>query len=207
MLTLDNSLHVDALRAPWSGVVGSKERPRALRAPAHVQEIARLVRSSVIRLLCRFRRPLACDVDDLTQHVLAHLFAHDARALNRWEEGHGVSYVSYVRMISERAAISALRRRDHNPRDEHPADPCDLDARGVCERGEEEQLVERDHSRALVERLDRELSPCGRRVLRALYAEGQSVEDASRNLGMSADALYTWRSRIRRRAILLSQED
>ena len=206
MLALNSPAQVEALRAPWMPRVAYAERPRALRAPSHVHEVSRLVRSSVTRLLSRRQRPLGCDVDDLTQHVLAHLFAYEARALSRWEDTHGVSYASYVRMIAERAAISALRRRDHNPREEHPADPSDLDERGVADRGAEEHMAERDHSRALVERLDRELSPCGRRVLRALYAEGLSVEDASQSLGMSPDALYTWRSRIRQRALLLSRE-
>lgn len=206
MLALDNLTQSEALRAPFMPRVAYGERPRALRARSHVQEVSRLVRASVIRLLSRRPRPLGCDADDLTQHVLAHLFADEAQALNRWEPSHGVSYASYVRMIAERAAISALRRRDHNPREEHPADPYDLDERGGLDGCVEERMVERDHSRVLVQRLERELSPCGRRVLRALYAEGLSVEAASRSLGMSADALYTWRSRIRQRALLLSQE-
>lgn len=206
MLGVRNSVSRNGLLAPWLVCGETWERRQAIRTRQHVHEIARLARASVTRVLSRRKHALGCDADDLTQHVLAHLFANDARALCRWEQGYGVSYVSYVRMIAERAAISALRRRDHHPREEHPADPSVLDAFGDDERSIEDGLLERAHSRALVERLDRELTPCGRRVLRVLYAEGQSIEDASRSLGMSADALYTWRSRIRRHAILLLQD-
>jgi len=206
MLNQDNAAQLEALRAPWMSPIHSHERPRALRDPKHVREVSRLVRRSVVRLLHRGRPPRGCEVDDLTQHVLAHLFAHEARALASWQDSRGVSYPSYVWMVAERTAISLLRRRDHNPREEYSADPVDLDQRPAQARDSEDGFACRDHSRALVERLDRELSPTGQKVLRALYAEDLSIEEASRTLGVSADALYTWRSRIRKRAEVISRE-
>lgn len=206
MFVHENAAEVEALRAPWMPPICSEERPRALRDPRHVREVSRLVRRSVARLLQRGMRPPSCDVDDLTQHVLAHLFAHEARALSSWQDSRGVSYPSYVWMIAERTAISLLRRRDHNPREEYTADPADLDQRVAPGRDSEDRLAARDHSRALVRRLDRELSPTGQRVLRALYAEDLTIEEASRSLGVSADALYTWRSRIRKHAEVISRE-
>jgi RNA polymerase sigma factor (sigma-70 family) len=184
----------------------TRRREDRLARRRNVEEVERLVRKSVRRVLWRRRAAHAWDVDDVSQHVLAHLYANEGRALSSWEADRGLSFASYVSVIAQRAAISALRRRDTCPRGEKVADPWLLDTQAVDGRSLEDDVAERVHSQECVERLEAELSPLGQRVLKALYREEQSVEDASVSLGMSADALYTWRNRIRSRARSLAQE-
>lgn len=183
-----------------------RRREERRESRRHVEEVERLVRKSVRRVLWRRRAAHAWDVDDVSQHVLAHLYANDGRALSSWAAERGLSFESYVSVIAQRAAISALRRRDTCPRGEKVADPWVLDAQAAGGRSLEDDVAERVHSRACMSRLEAELSPLGQRVLQALYREEQSVEDASVALGMSADALYTWRNRIRSRARSLARE-
>lgn len=172
-----------------------------------ISEITRLARSAVGRVLSRRGFGQATpDVEDLTQHVLAHLYAEDGRALHTWDPSYDVSFPGYVCLLARRSAISALRQRRHHPRDEWLADPVTLDARSGEGPTQEERWLEQDRCRRLLTRLEAELSPLGRRVLHALYAQDLSIEDASRTLGLTPDALYAWRARIRQHALRLSEQ-
>ena len=184
---------------------GSQLAPRALDGSDFVQ-VAKLVRKCVERLQRKKRLPAAFDTDDLAQHVLLHLYAHDARVLLSWKEGFGTSYRGYLAMVAQRAAISALRRRDLNPRGELQTDPSTLDAWGCGSQSSEDLLMAKDFGAALLQRLGGQLSPLGRSVLVALYGNDMTIEEASAALGMSVESLYAWRARIKQRARSLSRE-
>jgi RNA polymerase sigma-70 factor (ECF subfamily) len=146
------------------------------------------------------------DVEDITQQVLSLLYANDQRALDSFRPELGVPFASYVGLIAQRAAISTLRKRQHFPRAERAFDPLLLDRCAAEGPNLEDDLAERGYNSECVRRLESTLSARGRSVLRALYRDGLSVEDASVELGMSMDALYTWRHRIREKARQLIQK-
>ncbi|MCP3963702.1 MAG: hypothetical protein GY719_38185 [bacterium] len=145
------------------------------------------------------------EVEDLVQEVFLALFSDGARVLLSWDPARGMSLKSFVRLVAERKAISILRSGRKNPRLEEPTSPEDLD--DVCPRAGSERLVaSRELLADLLERLEAELSPLGWRLFRWLFVEERSVAQICREADLSADAVYAWRSRLRRLAHRLRRE-
>lgn len=177
---------------------GDVEAVRAL-----VRALTPVVQARVARVLLRSGAAwrgslLQQDVADLTQDVLASLFAGEGRALRSWDPDVG-ALAGFVGMIAEREAISRVRRRRRNPMTESPTEGEALE-RAVGSADAEEQLLTRSTLAGVLAGLERVLSPLGLHVFRLLFVEEADVETACRELSMSAESLYQWRTRIRRAA-------
>jgi RNA polymerase sigma-70 factor (ECF subfamily) len=144
------------------------------------------------------------DVQDATQEVLESLFARDGRTLRGWD-ANVLSLTSFVGMVAERDALSIVRSRRRNPMTESPTESEVLE-RATPPTDVEQTVLTRDLVRALFTRLERALSPLGMRVFRALFVDDQDVETASRELELTPDAIYQWRSRIRQTARAVADE-
>jgi RNA polymerase sigma-70 factor (ECF subfamily) len=64
----------------------------------------------------------------------------------------------------------------------------------------------REQLRLLLDRMNQELSPLGRQLFDLLFVQELSLPEVTAASGLSADAVYAWRSRLRRLAQRLLAE-
>jgi RNA polymerase sigma-70 factor (ECF subfamily) len=139
------------------------------------------------------------EVEDLTQEIFLSLFARDGRVLRSWEAERGLSLENFVGLVSERHVVSFLRSGKRNPWKEEPMAAEDLDGASL-DRGPEEVTASREQLRLLLERMRERLSPLGRHLFELLFVQERSLTETMARSGLSADAVYAWRSRLRRLA-------
>jgi DNA-directed RNA polymerase specialized sigma24 family protein len=154
-------------------------------------------------------RSLRSETEDLTQEVFASLFDGRGKVLRDWRPERGLSLRGFVGLVAERQAAAILRTGKRSPFTEDPTSAETLGALGGA--GEQrsatfERLESRDLLEALVDGLAERLSVQGFRLFELLYVEERSVEETCALAGLSADAVYAWRSRIGRLARELRQE-
>jgi RNA polymerase sigma-70 factor (ECF subfamily) len=173
--------------------------PKAVRE--FVQAMTPVIQARVARVMVRHpssagRRDLRHEVADLCQQVFVRLLVDGGRALRAWDPGRGLSLPNFVGLLAEREAHSLLRSQRRSPfTEELPG--ADAIADRVDELpGPESQLASREFQAVLLGRLRERLSEQGGRLFEILYVDGHSIEEAMVLTGMSADALYAWRSRI-----------
>lgn len=170
-----------------------------------------VIQARVARTLLARRSLLGTDrnvrqeVEDLTQEVFLSLFVRSGHVLRTWEAERGLSLVNFVGLVSERHVVSLLRSGKRNPWKEEPLPAEDLD-RAALDRGPEEVTASREQLRLLLERLREGLSPLGRHLFDLLFVQELSQAETMAASGLSADAVYAWRSRLRRLAQKLLAE-
>jgi RNA polymerase sigma factor (sigma-70 family) len=196
------------LSADWERALRGDD-PEALSRL--VRRFTPIVQARVARKLLLFRdgrsgeRDVRQEVEDLTQEVFLVLFANDARVLRDWQPERGLSLSNFVGLVAERQALSILRSRRRSPWSSDPVVDEELDADAEAPSPERE-AVSRDTLEQLLDRLSAELSPLGRRIFDLLLVDEMPVEEAMAETGLSSDALYAWRSRLRKRARRLLAE-
>lgn len=146
------------------------------------------------------------EVEDLTQEVFLVLFADGGKVLRSWEPERGLTLPNFVGLVAERQTASILRSGRRSPWKEDPTLPEDLD-QAALDRGPEEVTASREQLRHLLHRLTEELSPLGRHLFDLLFLQDLPFEEVVRQTGMSPDAVYAWRSRLRRLARRLLDEE
>lgn len=176
-----------------------------------VRNLTPVVQCRVARALVRRHsqargRNLRQELEDLTQEVLVALFSNDARALRAWNQEAGLGLRSFVGLIAEREVASILRSGRRSPWTEDPTASGSLEAVGPTDRDPEGSAASRQFAQVMLDRLRAELSPLGIRVFELLWRDQKSVEEACDELKMSAEALYAWRSRIRKTARSIADE-
>jgi RNA polymerase sigma-70 factor (ECF subfamily) len=144
-------------------------------------------------------RDVRQEVEDLTQEVFLSLFSNEARVLRRWQAERGLSLENFVGLVSARYVVSFLRsaKRTHWNEDLVPDEELDS---GSFEPGPEEAAASREQLRLLLERLREKLSPLGHWLFDLLFVQEMSIPETMAASGLSADAVYAWRSRLRRMA-------
>ena len=176
-----------------------------------VRRMTPIVQARVARKLLSFRdrsaagRDVRQEVEDLTQEVFLALFANGARVLRSWQPERGLSLENFVGLVAERLAVSILRNQRRSPWSSDPTLDETLDAFGTAPSAERE-AVSRDTLARLLDRLTEELSPLGRQLFELLLVQEVPVAEATARTGLSSDAIYTWRSRLRRVARRLLAE-
>lgn len=149
------------------------------------------------------------EVEDLTQEVFLILFADGGKVLRSWSPERGLSLLNYVGLVAERQTASVLRSGKRSPWKEDPTLPEDLPedfSPSFPESGPEQTAASREAIRLLLERLDEELSPLGRHLFDLLFLRELPIEEVVHETGMSPDAVYAWRSRLRRLSSRLLME-
>jgi RNA polymerase sigma-70 factor (ECF subfamily) len=168
-----------------------------------VNGLTPVIQARVARCLLRWRgagTSIRQQVEDLAQEVLLHLFADGGRILRDWEPGKGLSLENFVGLVAQRRAVSILRTGKRNPWREDSTEDEWLDARSDARPGPEQETIARSTLEELLERLRAELSPLGWQLFELLYVEERGVEEVRAETGLSADAVYAWRSRLRKQA-------
>jgi RNA polymerase sigma-70 factor (ECF subfamily) len=183
-------------------------QPRAARAL--VDLLYPVVQARVARVLLRSagarRGNARQEVDDLTQEVFASLFEQEGRALRSWDAQRGLSLPNFVGLLAERCALSMLRSGRRTPFTSAGDEERQLDRLPEPGPGPEPAAMSRQLLELLLDRLRLALSPLGFHLFQLLYVEERAPEEVATSARMSADAVYAWRSRLRKPANHLAAE-
>lgn len=177
-----------------------------------VELLTPVIHARVARTLLARRSRLAGgrdvreEVKDLCQDVFLALLERDARVLRSWKPERGLSLENFVGLVAKCQVLSFLRSKRRNPRLEDTS----LDEDGLdVERedpGPEEIAASREHLALLLDGLYEELSPQGWQMFELLFVQDLSQAEVEALSGLSADAVYAWRSRLRNIARKLEDE-
>ncbi len=159
-----------------------------------------IVQARIARVLVRRRarsgRDVRQEVEDLAQEVFAALFENDGRVLRAWDPARGLSLASFCGLVAEREAASILRSGRRSPWADDPTEADAIERDLGAEPDFEGRLATREQLELLVDRVREALSPLGLEMFERLVVQEEAVESVCRSTGMSADAVYAWRSRI-----------
>jgi RNA polymerase sigma-70 factor, ECF subfamily len=175
-----------------------------------VARLTPVIQARVARSLLRYKPGsgrVRQDVEDLAQDVFLHLFEDDGRVLRSWDPARGLSLENFAGLVAERHAISALRTGKRNPWREEEAEDTVLAAVAAGSSAEPEvEVASADFLSRLYARLRESLTPLGLHLFELLYVEQRTVDEVCAATSLSAEAVYAWRSRLRRAARSLGQE-
>ena len=194
----------DLVRSALAGDPTALNRLVALLTPVIQARVARAL------LARRFRLASRCDVrqevENLSQEVFLALFSRDAHVLRSWQAERGLSLENFVGMVAERQVLSFLRSGRRNLWKEDASFTAEEPEPEAPEPGPEKIAAGREHLDLLLDRLREELSPLGRWLFELLFVQDLSVNEVRAASGLSADAVYAWRSRLRSLARKLQAE-
>jgi RNA polymerase sigma factor (sigma-70 family) len=134
------------------------------------------------------------DIEDLRQDVLLSLFERDARLLRAWDPARGASLRTFVGMIAERQAISALRASRRTLRDLDPS-RATREAAQSNAAAPDRAAASRQELRLMLEQLEASLPRAAADLVRRLLLHDEPAAEVARATGHSVNALYIWRSR------------
>ena len=194
----------DLVRSALAGDPTALNRLVALLTPVIQARVARTLLAQRFRLAGG--RDMRQEVEDLSQDVFLELFSRDAHVLRSWQAELGLSLENFVGMVAERQVWSFLRSGRQNPRKEDPSIPPEELETEAPEPGPEKVAAGREHLALLLDRLREELSPLGWCLFELLFVQELSVNEVRAASGLSADAVYAWRSRLRSLARKLQAE-
>jgi RNA polymerase sigma-70 factor (ECF subfamily) len=152
-------------------------------------------------------RDVRQEVEDITQEIFLVLFADGGKVLRGWQPERGLTLLNFVGLVAERRAASILRSGRRSPWQDDPTLAEDLDRIERPESGPEEIAASREQLGLLMRRLTEELSPLGRHLFDLLFVRELALPEIVAQTGLSADAVYAWRSRLRKLARRLLAEE
>jgi RNA polymerase sigma-70 factor (ECF subfamily) len=169
-----------------------------------IDALTKVIKSRVLRAVRRRhvyrsqRRAIAQELEELTQEVLLVMFADDARALRAWDPARGLTFPGFAGLIAEREIADILQSNRRRPWSElSTVDIATLSGdEPACAIDLEAAVAARQHLQQLGQRLQTELSPRAARLFVLIFVEQRSVDTIMSETGMSAEAIYAWRSRL-----------
>jgi RNA polymerase sigma-70 factor (ECF subfamily) len=189
---------VDPQRALQLALKGDAEAIRSL-----VASFTPVIQARAARALVRSGRGRGRDarqeLADFVQEVLLLLFRNDGHVLRSWRAERGLSLVNFVGLVAEREAVHIARSGRRGPWALDPADVAELERIGPPVASPEGPVGSRDLFDRVYERLEEELSPTALHLFRLLVVEELPRSEVCAMTGLSADAVYAWRSRLLRR--------
>ena len=177
-----------------------------------VEDLAPIVQRRVARALLRSGRgstaQLRPEIEDSCQEIMAQLFMDGGRLLLAWQPERGLTLGAFVGLIAQRQVLSLLRSRRRSPFSAEPTDPMllDADASGRTSGNAQAGSEARELLQLVAHRLEERLSPAGLEMFYRLYVWDQSPDEVSQETGLSVEAIWQWRSRIRKAAIEVQRE-
>lgn len=165
-----------------------------------VGRVMPIVQARVARVLVRRRggsgRDVRQEVEDLVQEVFASLFENEGRVLRAWDPARGLSLGSFCGLIAEREAASILRSGRRSPWTETATEMDAIERDLPTVQPAEAAVASREELGVLVAKLREGLSPLGLEMFQRLVVDEEPVESVCKTTGMTADAVYAWKSRI-----------
>lgn len=182
---------------------------RALRTMITV--LTPVIQIRVARALYRWRsasgpREVRQEVEDLTQDVFVYLLAKSGHVLRTWNAERGLPMSAFVGLIAERHTTAVLKSGRRNPWIECPTEGEKLEYLVRDEGTIDGRVASKELLVELADRLRQQTSPLGFQLFRHLFVDEQSPASVAAEMGMSTDAIYAWRSRLRRLARQLGEE-
>ena len=171
-----------------------------------VDRLTPAIQRQVNAALIRRRRGSRQDVRDLTQEVFRILFDDDGRILRDWDPSRGATLEGWVKLVSERRVLNILvsgRRSGHS---EDPQDPVDFDLDPADGPSPERSALTRQQLDRVLDALSASLSDQGYDMFYALFVEEREVAWIMDRYGLSRDAVYAWRSRIKKTLKKISRD-
>ncbi|MFT3765028.1 MAG: sigma-70 family RNA polymerase sigma factor [Minicystis sp.] len=165
-----------------------------------VRDLTPVIRAAVGWVLSRGqapgRREARQEIEDVTQTVLLALFVDRGRVLLQWDPTRGLDLPSFVSLLARRETVSVLRSRRRSPWTEDPTQLEDLDRNAVPRMGPESEAISRDMLAALSDAVRERLSPRGAEIFELMFLQGRPAEEVVEITGLSAEAVYVWKSRL-----------
>ncbi|MCA9544073.1 MAG: sigma-70 family RNA polymerase sigma factor [Myxococcales bacterium] len=146
------------------------------------------------------RRPVRQEVLDLTQDVFVALFEHDGRALRAWHPDKGASLPTWVGRVAEKRIISTLRTAKRNPWTETPTEAEAFERVVPALPSAHAKVASRQQLERVLDALRADLSEQAFALFVALFVEQQEVDAICAAHGMTANAVYIWRTRLKKAA-------
>lgn len=144
------------------------------------------------------RRAVAQEAADLVQEVFVSLFQADGKALRAWDPERGMSLERFVGMLAQHQVISILRNGRASPWRDEPTENEALEKLGQSTLTPESITTAREDLRLLLDGVREQLSPRGLELFQRIVVDEEPLESLMASTGMSADAIYQWKSRILR---------
>lgn len=175
-----------------------------------ITQLTPVIRHRVGRVLMRSaalrgRNVERHEVLDLIQEIFVVLLDRDGRVLRAWDPERGLSLANFVGLVAEREAAAFLQSGRRSAWAESPTDDLFL-AQTAADSEPERGLASKQLLERLLERLRARLSPRGFAMFHALYVQQQEIEVVAERFAISANALYTFRNRLRTEVQEIRQE-
>jgi RNA polymerase sigma factor (sigma-70 family) len=168
-----------------------------------IDSLAPVVRARVARALSRYPHAYNPEeVEDLTQEVFVSLFAANAKLLRKWDPERGLSLRNFVGLLAQHRVAELLRGR-HRParRDTVSLDDSQLRiAQPDASEDGEARSTSHDLLARLLTHLEATLSERGLELFVRLYIHHEPISEICQDTGLSAEAVYQWRSRLAKAA-------
>ena len=169
-----------------------------------IDALTPVIQARVARVLLRRssgagNRDVRQEVEDFCQEVFVSLFAEGGRVLRSWEPARGLSLLNFVGFVAERQAGAILRTGKRSPWTEDPTEAQELDREAPL-ADPEVATATRDLLQRVLHRMEERLTPLGRNLFQLLYLKEETVAEVQRRTGLGSDAVYAWRSRLRKTA-------
>lgn len=193
----------DLVRRALTGDPAALTRLVAVLTPVIQARVARTLLAHRFRLAGR--RDVRQEVEDLSQEVFLALFSRDAHVLRAWQAERGLSLENFVGLVAECQVLSFLRSGRRNPRKEDSSFTEEPEPKAP-DSDPEKVAASREHLALLLDRMREELSPLGWRLFELLFVQERTQAEVQAESGLSADAVYAWRSRLRSLARKLRAE-
>lgn len=205
--------HVFSILAHLAGAVGGRApdaepdlqllRQAVAGAPAAsrilVRRLAPVVQARALRVLRRLTPSHVDDADDICQKVWVVLLKDGGRQLLAFDPARGISLEAYVGMIAEREVRNHLQHElAHGRRPKEGFAPLEAaeEVPGPAP-GPEAATLSADLAARLDAHLLGNLPPKGQLVLRLVYSDHLTPEEAATALGCQLQVVYNWQHRIR----------
>lgn len=143
-------------------------------------------------------RPVRQELDDLTQEVFVALFERGGRVLLSWDPERGLSLEGFAGLVAERQVASILRSGRRSPWTEDPTDAELLAEQLEDPRSAEASVLDADLLDHLLDRFRAQATPMALHLFDLLWVRELPIDAVCSETQLSADAVYAWRSRIRK---------
>jgi RNA polymerase sigma factor (sigma-70 family) len=149
------------------------------------------------------------EVDDLTHGVMLSLFDRDCRKLRMYEGRNHASLATFLRVCTTRYVLDHIRHQRRRPIEfEFEGDP---EREGVLDEAADphpgpEAGAQVAEEIASLRRAVAELTPREQLLVRLHFAEGVDISEVARILGLTENAAYVLKSRVKKKLRLELRE-
>jgi RNA polymerase sigma factor (sigma-70 family) len=160
----------------------------------------------VLRVHARERRSSRQEVEDFVQDIFTWMLASDWRAIRVWDPQRHASLDTFVGLLATHRVCSILRSKRRSPWTERPIADDSLRARANEDKDDlERRIAESELLDLILDRLTAEFDEREMKLFTTVILYERPIDEISATTGMSKGAIYTWKSRVAKRAREIKQ--